>query len=93
MSGKRNAYTCQKCKGTIVTVDNDKGTTPFMIECRAKPGCNGDMHSHFYLGSVVSGRLPATFEWRKPTEEEYQKASPGMRAHFDQGGLEIHLLS
>jgi len=87
---KRNAYTCQKCKGTIITVDRDKGTTPFMIECLAKVGCDGDMHSHFYTGPVVNGSLPAAYEWRKPTEKEFAEASVAMKAHFNQGGLDIH---
>lgn len=81
-----NRYTCTTCCKSIITVDRDEGTTPMMLGCRASPGCSGLMHSSFYRG--VSGR--PTFEWRKPTPAEYATASPGMRAHFAQGGLDIH---
>lgn len=87
---KRNAYTCQGCNGTIITVDRDEGTTPFMLGCRATVECPGMMQSHFYRGSVVDSAAPATFEWRKPTKDEYKQATPAMRQHFDWGGLDIY---
>lgn len=84
-----NRYTCQKCRGSIVTVDADEGTTPFMLGCRATEGCNGDMHSSFYR---VAGTPAPQFEWRKATPEEYAAADPAMQQHFDMGGLDIHPL-
>lgn len=89
--GSRNAYTCQQCLTTIVTVDNDEGTTPFMMACTAKP-CAGMMQSHCYKGSAVTGTREPTFEWRKPTPEEYKAEGRAMRQHFDMGGLDIHPL-
>ena len=86
----RNAYTCQTCGKTIVTEDKDEGTTPFMLACRATQGCSGMSQSHFYRGPTVASDKPATFIWRKPTAKEYKKASPGMKQHFDQGGLNIY---
>jgi len=81
-----NRYTCNACGGHIITVDRDKGVTPFAIDCRATRGCSGDMYSSFYR---VSSGTP-TFEWRKPTPEEYAAMSAAGRHHVDQGGLELH---
>lgn len=82
---KLNRYTCDACQGTIVTVDLDEGTTPFMLDCRAKDGCKGSMRSSFYRG--VTGE--PTHAWRKPTAFEYKRASAAMRRHFDLGGLDV----
>lgn len=81
-----NRYDCNSCGGHIITVDRDNGVTPFALACRATKGCNGDMYSSFYRG--VFGR--PTFEWRKATPAEYAAASAGMKAHFAQGGLDLH---
>lgn len=85
---RQNRYTCQTCNGSIVTVDRDEGVTPFMICCRATPGCRGAMYSSFYRGEPGT----PTYEWRKATPAEYAKSSPEMREHFDMGGLDIHAL-
>ena len=84
---KRNAYICQQCHKTIVTVDRDEGTTPFIIGCRADPPCGGQMLSHFYRSDVST---EPSFEWRKPTQTEYKKASYAMKDHFDRGGLNLY---
>lgn len=85
-----NRYTCERCRGTVITIDREEGVTPFMVRCRAdvfaKGGCGAFMVSSFYRD--VEG-VP-TFEWRKPTKAEYRKYSPEMRDHVDQGGLCIY---
>lgn len=81
-----NRYTCQSCGGSIITVDRDEGVTPFMLLCRAKPGCKGHMYSSFYKN--VQGT--PTYEWRKPTLAEFQKYPRAMQEHCKQGGLDIH---
>jgi hypothetical protein len=86
MKQRLNKYTCQNCRGHVITVDRDEGTTPFMIGCMATPGCDGDMYSSFYKG--VSGE--PLYEWRKATPAEYAASSTAMRQHFDMGGLDIH---
>jgi hypothetical protein len=83
-----NRYDCQECKGHIITIDSDEGVTPFMLGCRATPGCKGMMRSAFYRG--ITGA--PTFEWRKPTDKELSECSLGMLDHFMQGGLDIHPL-
>lgn len=90
---KRNAYTCQTCGQTIITEDQDEGTTPFMLGCRATKGCKGMMQSHFYRGPTVESAAPATFAWRKPTLQEHRKSSRAMQQHFEMGGLNIYSLS
>lgn len=83
-----NRYTCDTCRSSIVTVDRDEGVTPFMLGCRASPGCPGMMQSSFYRDV----RGAATFEWRKLTPEQLIKASPAMREHARMGGLDIFRL-
>ena len=82
--GQKNIYTCQKCGKAIVTVDMDEGVTPFMLECRATPGCNGVMQSAFY---AVPQYLTPHFEWFKP--KSLQGYSPEMKNHIKLGGLDI----
>lgn len=82
-----NRYTCRKCGGKIVTQDVDEGVTPFMLRCRATKGCIGSMESSCYRG-VGADEVP-DFIWRKPTPEEYRRATVDMKDHFDQGGLDI----
>lgn len=91
MRGKLNRYTCQKCGDGIVTVDVDKGTTPFMLGCRATAGCEGMMQSACYR--VAESEGPPAFAWRKPTRAEYKGASAAMKQHFDMGGLDIYPLA
>lgn len=91
MSGLgRNRYTCVKCRGHIITEDRDQGTTPFMIDCYATKGCPGPMQSEFYRGDFVNSAEPATKIWRRPTREEYRRAHPAMKQHFDMGGLDLY---
>lgn len=87
-SPKLNRYTCNDCGGYIITVDRDRGVTPFALNCRATKDCNGDMYSSFYR---AEGR--PTFEWRRPTPVEYAAMSKVGRHHVDQGGLELHPIS
>lgn len=81
-----NRYDCNACGGHIITIDRDKGVTPFAIECHATAHCQGDMYSSFYQGAVGA----PTFEWRKPTPVEYAAMSAAGRHHVDQGGLNLH---
>jgi hypothetical protein len=90
--GKLNRYTCERCGGSVVTVDREEGVTPFMIRCRsdvlAARGCGAMMQSHFYRD--VEGE--PEYEWRKPSTGEYRRLSAAMRDHVDRGGLLIYAL-
>lgn len=81
-----NAYVCQVCRQRIVTITRDAGTTPFMLACRATPGCAGLSHSSFYR---VPQNLVPEYEWYTPTGREYDGLTPDMRAHVDRGGLDL----
>ncbi|MCK1407638.1 hypothetical protein [Bradyrhizobium sp. 76] len=83
--GKKNIYVCEKCKGHIVTVDIDRGVTPFTIDCKATVFCDGWMKSSMYR--VFDQSMKASFEWYRPTAIEV--LSPGAQHHVDQGGLLI----
>jgi ssDNA-binding Zn-finger/Zn-ribbon topoisomerase 1 len=83
--GEKNSYTCQKCGGVIVTIDVDDGVTPFMLACRATPGCNGVMRSGFYV--AVDQSAEPDYEWFKPSSlKGYNRE---MREHIKKGGLDI----
>ena len=81
---KINAYDCAACGGTIITVDIDDGVTPFMITCRAKEKCGGNMYSRFY--SRTGALLPG-WEWYTPTDGEKSKLDPYTLQHVNDGGL------
>src|SRR5262249_2016093 len=83
-----NVYNCLKCDGWIVTIDRDEGVTPMMLRCLASKGCDGMMESAFYM--VADEILTPTYEWRRPSKGEYLRMKASMRAHIDQGGLEIY---
>ena len=78
-----NVYTCQTCGGRIVTIDRHVGTTPFTINCRATPGCDGVMYSSMYQ---VDESLTPTWEWFKPGGKFRNRA---MREHVEMGGLDL----
>lgn len=107
---RKNVYTCELCSGHIVTVDREKGVTPFLIACRVNPHdaklltnednlslpelqkldktrkCRGEMHSAFYR--VRPDCPPATWEWYRPTGDDYTRLSEFTRRdHVDKGGL------
>jgi hypothetical protein len=81
--GKKNIYTCDKCKGNVVTVDIDRGVTPFMIECKAMTGCKGMMKSSLYR--VFDQDMRADYEWYRPSAIEIVESH--LQHHVDQGGL------
>jgi hypothetical protein len=76
--GLINVYTCETCKGEMVTINKDSGVTPFVLRCRS---CNGEAVSGFYRGA----------QDRKPEYEFYRPnkitGSPQQREHLKLGGL------
>lgn len=98
---KLNIYVCEfGCHN--VTVDVDRGVTPFMIRCefRGKPGrplnlkyaengrCIGTAQSCFYpRGTKPTHIGEPTHEWYRPEEAELAKLSEPEREHVAQGGL------
>jgi hypothetical protein len=80
--GRKNLYTCDICRGEVVTLDLDEGTTPFMLSCLATPKCQGLMQSSFYQCDPLR---PHQYEWVKADHlEEYD---PNMQEHIRKGGL------
>lgn len=80
-----NKYTCRKCRGSITTIDRDKGVTPFMLECRATPECGGNMYSHGYRG--IAEKEKPTHEWYMPSD--LSGLDEWTREHVENGGLLI----
>lgn len=91
MKDRKNAYTCDICGESVVTIDRDEGVTPFTLHCYATRDCDGTMRSQFYAQDEKTEGQPA-YEWRKPTRAEYRRMSPAMREHVDKGGLDIYPL-
>jgi hypothetical protein len=83
---RKNVYLCDDCGAGWVSVDIDKGVTPFMDRC---PICEtGTGTSLFYnVPQEILDRKPARVEWRKPSQKDIRKAGPGLKRHFEQGGL------
>ncbi len=73
--GARNRYTCEECAGQIITENMIDLVTPFMLGCRATPGCKGTMTSGFYpeeLNCSVVCSTP-TYRWVSYTEERIEQ--------------------
>jgi hypothetical protein len=85
LQGKKNIYTCEACRGHVVTVDKDAGTTPFMIGCKVTEGCNGKMTSSFYR--VFDQKMAAAYEWYRPDATEITTLDSATRHHVELGGL------
>lgn len=87
--GQVNAYYCGACGRHTITINAADGVTPFMIGCRATPGCNGQARSMFY-------RVPQTtfphWEWHVPEPAEWPKLGRETIAHIFQGGMILRRL-
>ena len=80
-----NRYVCQGCGKSIVTINCDEGTTPFMLICKFKCLPPIGMYSSFYK---VDADMEPTYEWYRPVGEEYDNLSQDEREnHVDLGGL------
>jgi hypothetical protein len=86
---RENVYTCQLCGFMLLTVDVAHGTTPFMIECKAKTACEGHMYSSMYPKGPKPAGYPqeASHEWYRPSPEEFRTLESWNRAHVEKGGL------
>lgn len=78
-----NIYTCDTCRGHVVTRDIATGVTPFMTLCRATPECKGLMRSSMYR--VFDQSMRASLVWDRPAFLE--STDPGYRDHVERGGL------
>lgn len=83
---KINAWDCPECGKPTVTVERVEGVTPFMLGCRATPGCKGMGRSRFYRN--VDGLTP-THEWIRKSVKWAKRKGPWMLDHVEQGGLVI----
>ena len=91
MSEQKNAeneYICPKCRKMSRTVNRDNGTTPFMLLCKATPGCDGHSQSNFYR--KTSNDTPK-WEWIAPTPEEFEQWIRDEVAEEYRDGLQDHV--
>lgn len=85
---KYNAYTCDTCHKSWVTVDLHEGVTPMFSQCFATNGCRGKGRSAMYPegGSKPPARLgPVIIEWFRPSNLE--SYSYEMQEYLRKGGL------
>ena len=80
---QKNQYWCRKCGHKTITVDRDKGTTPFLIGC-IKEKCTGLAESCMY--NINQGMVP-THEWYYPTSEQIKNLDPVTKNHIESFGL------
>lgn len=78
-----NTYICRVCGRAIATRCDDCGTTPFIIGCRATPGCKGFMESQF--GRMKEGLTP-TYEWYRMSDSKIPTMTSGECDHHLAGG-------
>lgn len=86
--GRKNVFTCKRCKKKTVTIDNVLGQTPMAIMCRVTVGCRGYAESSDYK---VDQSLAPTHEWSLPSPEEArmleQKEDWATIKYLQMGGL------
>lgn len=95
-AGCVNQYTCQTCGASILTINDDAGTTPFALRCRATKGCTGEMLSSCYR-IAVRGEARILWHWYRPSREEVERLERGFdwswarqqAEHIRHGGLEL----
>lgn len=89
---RKNMYKCPKGH-LVVTIDRDKGNTPFHIGC---PECMEQQEDDDKVPMAVSSfynvpqNMEPTYEWYKPNRKEYKKlkkSHPGLATYIDGGGL------
>ena len=85
---KENTYICQTCNGSIRTRNDDVGTTPFILKCRATEGCNGPMHSQF---GRVNPKQTITHEWY--LRQDYHRMTLAEYDHARKGGAFIRQIA
>ena len=62
-----NHYACEACGQITIAKHEDQGVTPFMLGCRATPGCSGSAFSKMYQGSQDPAQVPHVI-WFRPTD-------------------------
>lgn len=58
--GQKNAYTCESCGKSMITVNRNAGATPMWTRCE---GCGGEATSRMYR---IPQDSPPFFEWYRP---------------------------
>jgi hypothetical protein len=90
--GRENPYTCKVCGGVTNTIHVDHGVTPFMLDCRATPGCKGMAVSSMYPMFERPAHIPEpTWEWYRPGPSQHLRVWEAR--HVAQGGALIRPLS
>jgi hypothetical protein len=79
-----NAYVCDTCGLSTITVDRVKGVTPMFMKCRASAGCGGRAASQMYR---CDQSLEPTHEWYRPSVGEQHGMDSSTLAHVRSGGL------
>jgi hypothetical protein len=90
--GAINTWQCDTCRGILVAVHTDEGTTPMFLGCRAEVGCKGTMVSAGYPSSPIPDYIvkKLAWHWHKASTTQmkaYKRNDPAMYQHLQMGGL------
>lgn len=86
---KWNHYVCPRCKGITVTKHEADGVTPFLLRCRATPGCVEWAQSQMYQVSQDDNQTPDIVWYRPATEAEaIAEIRATINARYREGALE-----
>lgn len=89
--GKKNVYMCD-CGYGFVTLDADKGTTPFMTGC-LREGCNNLARSFMYqVPQEILASVEPAAEWYRPGFADLRLMSANTQNHVRNGGLILRKL-
>jgi len=81
----KNAYTCSKCHGQVVTLNRDAGMIAMLLPCLYTENCSGFMR---IAGDKCDYGRPFQYEWFEQPEPE--KISDVIwRAHVKAGNLDL----
>jgi hypothetical protein len=83
--GQKNIYLCDHCGHGFVTLDIDKGTTPFMMSCM---NCKELASSLCYAAPQrLLAKVKPALEWYRPGEADLAGLTATTRDHVAAGGL------
>lgn len=66
---KWNHYQCPLCRAVTVARHDAEGVTPFMIRCRATPGCSVMAESTFFAGPQNDDQVAHVIFFRPATRD------------------------
>lgn len=85
-----NVYICEKCNKAHVAHELDKGASPLFIECH---NCKWPQSKSlgYDIPDSYKGATPNII-FRLSTKEEYERSTPELKEHLENGGLFMEIV-